>query len=135
MKRGPGIALALLLLAVGAGACAHEPPAAAVRAPSQAKAGSCHHAMPACAGSPPTYADDLRPILEKHCFKCHAGDGVEADDHNFSHVETLRAQKRALANEIGQCAMPPSPEPAVSDSEAELLLRWVACGAADGPRT
>jgi hypothetical protein len=91
--------------------------------------------MPACAATSPTYTDDVRPILEKHCFKCHAGDGVEADDHDFSRVETLRAQRRALVNEIGACAMPPSPEPPVSAPEAEVLLRWVACGGTEGPRT
>jgi hypothetical protein len=84
--------------------------------------------MPSCAGPLPTYAANVRPILERRCFKCHAGDGVAADEHDFSRVERLRAQGRAVASEIGECAMPPSPEPAVPDAEAEVLLRWVGCG-------
>jgi hypothetical protein len=120
--------LATVLAAVGAGACVHESaPAAGVGAPSVAKESACHHALPTCAGSPPTYTDDVRPILERRCFKCHAGDGVAAEEHDFSQAQTLRSQRVALASEIGSCAMPPSPEPPVADAEAELLLRWAAC--------
>jgi hypothetical protein len=121
--------LAITLAAVGAGACVHESPSvAAAGAPSRAQASACHHALPSCAGPPPTYTDDVRPILERRCFKCHAGDGAAADEHDFSQVQILRAQKTALAGEIGTCSMPPSPEPPVADAEAEVLLRWVACG-------
>jgi hypothetical protein len=121
--------LAITLAAVGAGACVHESPSvAAAGAPPGAGESACHHALPSCAGPPPTYMDDVRPILERRCFKCHAGEGVAADEHDFSQVQTLRAQKVAFASEIGTCAMPPSPEPPVADAEAEALLRWVACG-------
>ena len=119
--------LAIILAASGACACAHESPSAA-RAPSVAKEGACRHPLPSCAGSPPTYTDDVRPILERRCFKCHAGDGVAADEHDFSQVQILRAQRVAFASEIGTCAMPPAPEPPVADAESEVLLRWVACG-------
>ncbi|HEY8088741.1 MAG TPA: hypothetical protein VIF09_12870 [Polyangiaceae bacterium] len=127
------IALGLVLVAAVAGACAHDLPPAPRTAPAP-KESSCHHASPRCAGPPPTYTADVRPILERRCFKCHAADGVAADEHDFSRVETLRAQRSAVASEIGACAMPPSSEPPVPDAEAELLLRWVACGGvgADG---
>jgi cytochrome c551/c552 len=72
--------------------------------------------------------DDVRPILERRCLKCHAGEGAAAGEHDFSQVQTLLTQKTALASEIVTCAMPPSPEPPVADAEAEALLRWVACG-------
>ena len=132
MIRGSVVTLALVLATVGG--CAHEPPSAVARAPSAVKESSCRHTTPACVGPAPTYAEDVRPILERHCFKCHAGDGVAADEHDFSHFETLNAQKMALANEIGACAMPPSSEPPVPGREAEALLRWAACGAAEGPK-
>jgi hypothetical protein len=120
---------AVILAAVGAGACVHESPSVATAgAPSRAQESACHHALPSCAGAPPTYTDDIRPILERRCFKCHAGDGAAADEHDFSQVQTLWAQKTALAGEIVTCAMPPSPEPPVADAEAQVLLRWVACG-------
>jgi uncharacterized membrane protein len=121
---------AMLVLAVALAACAH---AAADLHPgggalASATGGACHHATPSCAGAAPSYAQDVRPILQARCFKCHAGEGEAAGEHDFSRIETLRAQKRALSNEIGACAMPPTPEPPVPDEEAEVLLRWAACG-------
>jgi hypothetical protein len=121
--------VAVLVLAGALAACAHaqgdlRPGGTA----ASVKGGSCRHATPSCAGAAPSYAQDVRPILQARCFKCHAGEGEAAGEHDFSRVETLRAQKRALANEIGACAMPPTPEPPVPDEEAEVLLRWAACG-------
>jgi hypothetical protein len=127
MIRGSRIAAVLVLVAAGAGACAHEPPPA-VRPAQEPREASCHHATPSCVGAPPTYAADVRPIIEQRCATCHAGGGVAADEHDFSRVETLWAQKNALASEIGACAMPPSSEPPVPDAEAEVLLRWATCG-------
>lgn len=91
----------------------------------------CRRAATACAGTPPTYARDVRPLLEARCFHCHANGGEAADEHDFSHVETLRAQKLALVGEMEACAMPPSPAPPLPAAEAEMLLQWVACGALD----
>jgi hypothetical protein len=120
---------ATLGLAVALGACAHEGadlhPGGSL---ATAKSAACHHAPPSCAGAAPSYVQDVRPILQARCFKCHAGEGEAAGEHDFSRVETLRAQRRALSNEIGACAMPPAPEPPVPDDEAEVLVRWAACG-------
>jgi hypothetical protein len=112
-------------------ACAHQPSPAPSAASVAAAHPVCQRAVAACTGAPPTYANDVRPILEKRCFQCHANGGVAADEHDFSRLETLRAQKVALAGEIGACAMPPSPEPTLPETEALTLLNWVACGARD----
>jgi len=82
-----------------------------------------------CAGPPATYVADVRPLLERRCFACHANGGVAADDHDFSHVETLRAQRQSLADDVAERAMPPRGKPQLTDAEAQLLLRWAACGA------
>jgi hypothetical protein len=127
MMRGSVVALATFLAGVAVDACAHEPPSVGGRTPLATRETSCRHAVPACGGDPPRYAEDVRPILERRCFKCHAGDGAAAEEHNFSLIETLRAQKSALASDIGACAMPPSSESPVPNAEAEVLLRWAAC--------
>jgi mono/diheme cytochrome c family protein len=84
-----------------------------------------------CDGPPTTYVADVRPLLERRCLSCHANGGVAADDHDFSHVETLRAQRQSLADEVAERAMPPKGQPQLTDAEAQLLLRWAACGAAE----
>jgi mono/diheme cytochrome c family protein len=82
----------------------------------------------ACAGPPPTYVADVRPLLERRCFTCHANDGPAAEEHDFTHVETLRAQRRQLVDEVSERAMPPKGRPQLTDAEAQTLLQWVACG-------
>jgi uncharacterized membrane protein len=84
-----------------------------------------------CAGPPATYVADVRPLLERRCFACHANDGVAAEDHDFSRVETQRSQRQSLTDEVAERAMPPKGQPQLTDSEAQLLLRWAACGAAE----
>jgi uncharacterized membrane protein len=124
-------AVAAVLLFAATGACAHEspPPAVAARPHAEAKPGACHRTASACSGAPLTYEHDVRPILAARCFKCHAGDGVAADEHDFSRVAVLRAQRVALANEISACAMPPSGEPELGEAEARVVLTWATCGA------
>jgi len=84
-----------------------------------------------CAGPLPTYIADVRPVLERRCLSCHANGGVAAEDHDFAHVETLRAQRQSLADEVAERAMPPKGQPRLTDDEAQLLLRWAACGAVE----
>jgi cytochrome c551/c552 len=65
------------------------------------------------------------PIFEKRCFGCHTGEGVAAEEHDFSRVESLRAARTTIADEIATCSMPPrSP---LDDGEASTLLLWAAC--------
>lgn len=80
---------------------------------------------------PPTYVADVRPVLERRCLTCHAKDGPAAEEHDFSRIETLRAQRRQLVDEVTARAMPPMGRPQLTDGEAQTLLQWVACGATE----
>jgi hypothetical protein len=132
MKSASNAGVAIVLVAIALGACAHDPPPRSPTSPTsphgdRGARDRCRRDVPACSASPPTYSADVRPILERHCLKCHAGDGIAADEHDFSHVETLRAQSAALTSEMHACAMPPSSEPPLADAEAAVLLAWAAC--------
>ena len=130
MTRIPALAVAGFVVAAAAAACAHRspPPVVGLSQADAPSSASCGRSLPACSGAPLTYERDVRPILAARCFKCHAGDGVAADEHDFSRVGTLRAQHVALTNEVSTCAMPPSGEPPLPDEEARVLLAWAACG-------
>jgi hypothetical protein len=78
---------------------------------------------------PPSFTQDVRPILEHRCFKCHAGDGVAADEHDFSKFPTLFAQRQSVANAVSKGVMPPSGEPPLPKPQADIVTRWIASGA------
>jgi hypothetical protein len=87
----------------------------------------CRHPAPAgCDAPSPAYVRDVLPVLKKRCFGCHTGDGVAADEHDFSRIEALRGAGTEIVDEVSTCAMPPRSR--LDDDEAALLLRWVACG-------
>jgi len=87
----------------------------------------CRHPIPAGCDAPrPAYARDVMPILERRCFGCHTGDGVAADELDFSRIEALRGAGTEIVDEVSTCAMPPRSR--LADDEAKVLLRWVACG-------
>jgi hypothetical protein len=133
--------LALLLTACASGAGLHS------AAPAPASPGSdarqtapspslasipasppvCRHPAPAsCDAQSPAYVRDVLPVLKKRCFGCHTGDGVAADELDFSQIGALRGAGTEIVDEVSTCAMPPRSR--LGDEEANLLLRWVACG-------
>jgi hypothetical protein len=42
----------------------------------------------------------------------------------------VRAQRADIADEVSSCSMPPPGKPQLSDPEASILLRWIACASA-----
>jgi len=101
------------------------PPQAVAPASPKATA-SCHHDAPAaCVQPAPSFADEVEPILKKRCFACHTGNGVAADEHDFSTMKSVVAERGDIVDEISSCSMPPrSP---LGDDEAGTLLRWASC--------
>jgi hypothetical protein len=75
----------------------------------------------------PSFEADVRPVLERRCFGCHAGAGAAAEDHDFSSPDRVRAERRAVLDEVATCAMPPKAP--LDDAEANTLLRWAVCAA------
>jgi hypothetical protein len=129
-----GATFAFALVAV-LSACASAPAPAASRtnepsAPARPRAACAHARHESCETPAPSFAREIEPLLEAHCLRCHADDGPAADEHDFSRFETLHAQAHAVEEMVGACAMPPKKSPPLSDQEADVILRWVACGAA-----
>jgi hypothetical protein len=54
---------------------------------------------------------------------------VAAEEHDFSHLESLRAARRTIADEVATCSMPPRSR--LDDSEATALLLWATCASTD----
>ena len=88
----------------------------------------------------PTYYQDIKPILDKHCIGCHVAGGIAP----FSLTSPEEAVKRApvIARVTSSNYMPPWPpggdspeflnERKLSAEEKALLMAWAQTGAALG---
>ena len=80
-----------------------------------------------CAGGPPSFEHEVRPLLERYCFECHARDGNASEEHDFEDFETLFAQRKRVARALAAHAMPPSSASQPSESERATFARWARC--------
>ena len=99
----------------------------------------------AFAADPPSFHEDIRPILEARCVACHRPDGGQADLSLASLEAMLRGGKSGPAIVPGDAAasllmskvsgdrpvMPPVGGP-LAASEVDLITRWIAGGAPAG---
>ena len=63
-------------------------------------------------------------IVEKRCAPCHAAGGEAGDDHDFSKVETLRAQRGLVGAKVEAGVMPPAGAPRPTDDEVRAIVAW-----------
>ncbi len=85
----------------------------------------------ACIDPPPSYANDVAPLLDRACNStCHAPGVGPWPLNNWSDVSDWAS---IIQSDVQVCAMPPPDAGAgngnLSTSEREMLLDWIACGA------
>jgi hypothetical protein len=93
--------------------------------------------------APPTFAEHVAPILQKHCQNCHHA-GTEAPFPLVSYSDAA-SQAEMLAEVVDDRRMPPWFGSArhgefinrrgLSDAERETILEWVKAGAPKGDMT
>ena len=83
----------------------------------------------ACAGAPPSYRNEVAPLLERYCLGCHARGGDAGEDHDFTSYEVLHAQRRVFWQELEAGAMPPRQRPQPALGERQVLTLWACWGA------
>jgi hypothetical protein len=76
------------------------------------------------------YGRAIRPILQRYCFKCHAGDRTEADVDlsYFSTIATWKARVKVwqqVAHMLDSQQMPPKGSKQPSETERRQLRQWV----------
>lgn len=92
---------------------------------------------------PLNFNDDIKPILRKHCFKCHGDDTQEAEINLQSYTTLLqggsggkivqagRASKsvlyKAITNSDADARMPPN-SPPLSKEKITLIRKWIDTG-------
>ncbi|MBA2114983.1 PSD1 and planctomycete cytochrome C domain-containing protein [Bremerella alba] len=98
-----------------------------------------------CLADPIDFVHDVRPILQKHCYECHAGDvrksGLRLDVRSEAfkggelYGESILAGKpeesplwQFIADEDADLQMPPE-GPTPTSEEVAMLRRWIEQGA------
>ena len=77
-----------------------------------------------------TYKQDVRPVLQKHCFKCHGPDKQKAKvrmdtlDPDLINSTSAETWHDAL-DKINLGEMPPEDEPPLNDAERRILTDWI----------
>lgn len=95
----------------------------------------------------PTYQDDIRPLLQAKCARCH-GMKVHRADLDLSTPANIlkggesgevivagKPDKSLMYEKIHSGAMPPKKEDRLSAAEVEAIRRWIAAGAAFDEKT
>lgn len=101
----------------------------------------------------PDFNRDVRPILAGHCFKCHGPDAGSRQAKLRLDLQTSAVRKsnagiqaivpgdaqaselvrRILSSDPAEQMPPPAANKALSDTQKQLLLRWVNSGAQFAP--
>lgn len=118
--------------ALVASACDDDPtPAGTTDAgAADAPASGCPSDLPAsCPATAPSYQGEVRGIIERRCFPCHASGGTAAKKRDFSTYDLVAAQRSPFLNQLYACAMPPEGAPAPTPDERKKLLEWLVCKA------
>ncbi len=77
-----------------------------------------------------SFEDDILPLLQSHCMRCHGSNKSEAEI-DFSRIAGGREAREALtlwrkaAERIERGEMPPEDSPPLAAADREKLLRWM----------
>lgn len=90
----------------------------------------CSGESPTCPTTPPSYANDVAPIIADRCAPCHAPGGVSSTRVFTTYADVYRYRTSMLTQVYG-CRMPPATATPLTSDEKATLLAWLACGAPD----
>src|SRR5262245_22756871 len=76
------------------------------------------------------FGRDIRPILKAHCFSCHGSQTQKGklDLERYLQLSQVLGDIKtwqAVAEKVGEGAMPPKDKPPVGGKERALLIGWV----------
>jgi cytochrome c553 len=93
----------------------------------------------------PSFRDDIRPLLETKCWRCHSGKTRRKDLDLSSPAGILKGSESGpviipgkpgeslLYEKVHSGKMPPTKKDRLSEAEVDILRRWIAGGAKFSP--
>jgi hypothetical protein len=129
MTRRPLRALLLVLPAVGSTLGA----VAACTGSSPPSDDSCPLLSTTCPANPPSWQNDVQPLISTYCLRCHVDGGVAPPQFNYQSYQGVFANRSIMETQIFQCKMPPSdaspPAAMPTEQERQTFVSWFACDA------
>jgi hypothetical protein len=84
-----------------------------------------------CPPTPPSFANDIVPILDRSCNGCHAPN-VPNGPWPLQDYADVAAWKDLIIPDLEGCTMPPADSGvAFLESERQLIFSWLVCGNPD----
>jgi hypothetical protein len=97
-------------------------------------------ALVACQASGPTYAQDVKPILDGRCANCHTAGGIAP--FALDNYADAKSHAAVIADAVQESRMPPwragaadvtyLRNPSLSDEQKAILVAWAKNGAPEG---
>jgi hypothetical protein len=94
---------------------------------------SCPTFDTSCAATPPSWQNDVQPLIGAYCLRCHVDGGVAPPQFDYSTYQGVFQSRAVILTQVDQCKMPPSdaapPAAMPSQQERQTLISWLACNA------
>src|SRR5262245_33915427 len=94
----------------------------------------------------PSFREEVRPLLQAKCFRCHGDKGRKADldlrtpagilegGESGQVIVPGKPEKSLLYEKVHSGMMPPGKKNRLSETEVETIRRWIAGGTPFGPK-
>jgi hypothetical protein len=123
-------ALTSLLLALVAFACTSSSSSSPTDAGADTAPAVCPNDLPDnCPTPTPSYATDVKGIIDDKCNGCHANGGVGQSTEDFSTYDRIHSRRGPMLNQVYGCKMPPPDAGQLTADERAKLLGWLVCDA------
>ncbi len=102
--------------------------------------------MPSCAGvvepsscpsPPPSWKNDVQPLIQKYCWQCHANNGIDQRMVDLSTYTGAKQNAVRILQQVHDCLMPnfgatPPPMAYPTVDERNTIIAWAGvCMAPD----
>jgi hypothetical protein len=107
-----------------------EPAGPSGDASSDAGVAACAYDLPdACPSPPPSWSNEVQPIIDRTCNACHGDGGVQQHIQDFTTYSGVNRNRGSILSQVYTCKMPPLDAAAPLPQERQALLGWLVCNA------
>ena len=96
---------------------------------------ACSGLSTTCPATPPSWQNDVQPLIVTYCLTCHSDGGVAPSTFDYTSYAGVYKNRAEMLTQIYQCVMPlvdaspPAQQP--SPADRQTIVFWLVCGAPD----